>query len=190
VTRALEAENARRQADLQSREIAARAARAEADRATAELARRRAEREAADARAEARLKYEQIIAGQVQKEKDRGYNPVTFEDYILDKKDLEKNQSKIAIRGYYKTVGHLQVLLRSPIADVDDDDARIILLTENAERDARKYFLTCRDNSVTCPVTVLGKIAKCARTDKFGAKTAELCFAVGDSWNVAEPNES
>jgi hypothetical protein len=76
------------------------------------------------------------------------------------------------------------------VADVDDDDAQIILLTDNAERDARKYFLTCRDNAAACPVTVLGKITKCARTDKFGAKTADLCFAVDDSWNVAEPSES
>jgi hypothetical protein len=104
-TRALEAENARRLADMQFREIAARAARAEADRAKAEVARRKAEQEAADARAEARLKYEQQIAGQVQKEKERSYNPITFEDYLLDKKDLEKTKPRSPFAAITKPLG-------------------------------------------------------------------------------------
>jgi hypothetical protein len=85
-TRALEVENARRSAEMQQREIAARTARAEAERARAEVARQRAEQEASDARAEARLRYEEQIAGQVKKEKEHGYTPITFEDYLLDRK--------------------------------------------------------------------------------------------------------
>jgi hypothetical protein len=189
-TRALEAENARRSAEVQQREIAARAARAEAERARAEVARQKAEQEASDARAEARLKYEEQIAGQVKKEKGRGYTPITFEDYLLDKKDLEKKETKIAIHGFYKAVGHLEILLRSSSSDANNDDETIILLTEKAERDTRKYFLTCRDNGGACSVTVLGSITNCARTDRYGAKTADLCFAVDDSWNVAEPTQS
>jgi hypothetical protein len=63
-------------------------------------------------------------------------------------------------------------------------------LTDNAERDTRKYFLICRDNAETCSVTVLGTVVHCASTDNYGAKTAELCFAVDDSWKVPEPGNS
>jgi len=60
--RALEADNARRLAELQNREIAARAARVEADRATAEVAKRKAEQDELDARADAKLKYDEQLA--------------------------------------------------------------------------------------------------------------------------------
>ena len=87
-TRALEADNARRLADLQSKEIAARAARVEADRAAAEVTKRKAEQDVLDARANAKLRYDEQLAAYVQKWKEKGYTPITFQDLTLDKKDL------------------------------------------------------------------------------------------------------
>ena len=185
--RAFEADNARRLAELQSREIAARTARVEADRATAEVARRKAEQDAVDARANAKLKYDEQLAAYVQKWKDKGYTPITFQDLVLDKKDLASRGTKIALHGFYKPIGKNEILFRS---DNINDEERILLLTENAERDTRKFFLVCRENAASCPVTVLGTVVKCAATDKYGAKSAELCFAVDDSWSVPEPGTS
>jgi hypothetical protein len=185
--RALEADNARRLAELQNREIAARAARVEADRVTAEVAKRKAEQDALDARVNAKLKYDEQLAASVQKWKDKGYTPITFQDLILDKKDLASSGTKIALHGFYKPIGRNEILLRS---DNLDDEERIVLLTDNAERDTRKFLLVCRENANSCPVTVLGTVVKCASTDKYGAKSAELCFTVDDSWSVPEPGTS
>jgi hypothetical protein len=185
--RALEADNARRLAELQNREIAARAARAEADKATAEVAKRKAEQDALDARANAKLKYDEQLAAYVQKWKDKGYTPITFQDLVLDKKDLASWGTKIALHGFYKPIGKIEILFRSE--DINDDE-RIVLLTENAERDTRKFFLVCRENAESCPVTVLGTVGKCASIDKYGAKSAELCFTVDDSWSVPERGTS
>jgi hypothetical protein len=187
---AAQAKTARMKAEMEQREIAAREAEAEAERAKAEVDRRKAQQEAESQRADARLHYGDLLAGEIRKEKERGYTPYKFEDYLLDKKDLAENKTKIAIHGFYKYVGRTNLLLRSASSDVDNYDEILILLTDNAERDTRKYFLTCRDNAEICSVTVLGTVVKCALTDNYGANTDALCFAVDNSWNVPEPGNS
>jgi hypothetical protein len=118
---AAEAKTAQMKAHMEQREIAAREAEAEAEGAKAEVDRRRAQQEAEAQRAEARLHYEDQLAGEIKKEKERGYTPVTFEDYLLDKKDLADNKTKIAIHGFYKYTNRIDLLLRSPSSDVANE---------------------------------------------------------------------
>lgn len=190
IARATEARNARMAAENEQREIATRAAKTEADRIKAENERKRAENEASAQRAEAKLHYQEMMGSEIRKEQERGYKPVTFDDYLLDKRDLAASKAKIAIHGFYRAAGKSEYLLKTPSSDATDDDARISLLTEDAERDTRKYFLMCRDSVGTCSINVLGTVTACTRTDRFGAKTDLLCFKVDDSWNVPEPPTS
>jgi hypothetical protein len=188
--RATEARNARVAAENEQREIAARAAKTEADRIKAENERKRAENEALAQRAEAKLRYQEMMASEIKKEQERGYKPITFDDYLLDKRDLAASKAKISIHGFYRAAGKSEYLLKTPSSDATDDDSRISLLTEDAERDTRKYFLMCRDSVGICSINLLGTVTACTRTDRFGAKTDLLCFKVDDSWNVPEPPTS
>ena len=85
------------------------------------MQRRKAEADAAEARAEAQLRYRERIAEQVRQEKERGYKPITFEDFVLDKKELAAADTKIAIRGFYAKQGKTEVLLQSTASSRDDE---------------------------------------------------------------------
>jgi hypothetical protein len=150
-----------------------------------EMRRRKAEADAAEARAEARMRYEERIAEQVRKEKERGYQPITFEDFVLDRKEFIAANAKIAIRGFYKKEGGEELLLQSPISGQDDQS--IALLTEDAPRDTRKYFLQCRESLSACPITVLGYVTKCTQMTLYGTTSELACVAVEDAWNLPEP---
>jgi len=74
--------------------------------------------------------------------RDRGYNAVTFEDFLLDGKDG--------------------------------------LLTDDATRNVRKYFLECQNNPVVvCEVTILGRATMCERTIWLNS-TSVACLTVDD----------
>jgi hypothetical protein len=63
-------------------------------------------------RANAKLKYDEQLAAFVQKSKDKGYTPITFQDLVLDKKDLASRSTKIALHGFYKSIGKNEIVFR------------------------------------------------------------------------------
>lgn len=158
------------------------------------------EREAAQERAraqqeEAQKKYQEAVSQQVQEEKERGYEPMTIEDFQLDGKSLAAHDAKVALEGFYAKLGNVEYLMPSAMAVASlrqsgASDQGVALLTDDAARNVRKYFLECR-NDVTgslfgCHITVLGRATMCEKTT-FLAKSDEACIAVDDGWNVAPP---
>ena len=187
---AIAAQNAKRAAETERKELAAREARADAERVRANLSRQRAEREAADARADARLKYEDRVNQQVSMEKARGYTPIEFDDFALDKRALVASKAKIAINGFYKSAGEKsEFLLRAQVPETDD--YRLALLTEDANRETRKFLLKCRDDAPRpCPIVLLGTVVECISTARLGAEKTSICLKVDDDWYIPEPADS
>jgi hypothetical protein len=187
---AIGALNAKRAAETERKELAAREARADAERVRANLSRQRAEQEAADARADARLKYEDRVKQQIAMEKAQGYTPIEFDDFALDKRALVASKAKIAINGFYKSTGEKsEFLLRAQVPETED--YRLALLTEDADRDTRKFLLKCRDDAPRpCPIVLLGTVVECISTAKLGAEKTSICLKVDDAWYIPEPAAS
>jgi hypothetical protein len=149
---------------------------------TPRLKREEAERKAAAtqqaeyqrSQAEEQRKYDRMLA-------DRGYKRITFEDFELDGRELAASQAKISIHGFYKKTGDIEMLLPST-----GSDSWIGLMTEGANRNARKMFLTCRTANpwASCPFTILGHVSMCTRTTLVGSKEVP-CLIVDDTWNIA-----
>lgn len=116
---------------------------------------------------------EQKAAKQVEFDLNLGYATITTDDFILDSKDLIKSNKKIVIEGYYRKIGNLEGLY--PTQDAANAADRVIevphinLLTDEAARNLRAYFLKCgpgrdmlgcwtrvRGHAETCTLTVLG----------------------------------
>jgi uncharacterized protein YecT (DUF1311 family) len=178
-------EEAAREADRQRLE----AQRREAD-AARETERKRAADEKRDKRAELQQRYEEQISERVRREKEQGYKPISFDDFVLDRKELSIKKSKVAIHGFYIKEGHIELVSRTPKFVRDKDDDWIPILTEQADRDSRKFLLGCRAEHADCPVTLLGYISNCERSDLYGTKVDMQCLFVEDSWNVPEPRYS
>lgn len=105
-----------------------------------------AEREAREAQAriarvEADRKYQVAVSEQERITRDRGYKPITFQDFALDGKELAASDAKIAIKGVYIKRGEIEMLFPSMLAAIMAEetfqrDAGVALLTEDAERNA------------------------------------------------------
>jgi hypothetical protein len=168
-------------------EANARRQRAEAEAELIKLEAERQRKQEAERRAEAKLKYEEQLAALVKKEKDAGYRPIDFEDYLLDEKLLAATKTKVAVFGYYQRSDGNDVLVKSVNASSNSEDNVIHLLTDDATRDARKYMLTCRESTDTCPMTVVGRVNNRRVTRFFGVEHSEPCLVVDDVWNVPQP---
>jgi hypothetical protein len=163
-------------------------------------AREAAEREAREAqakiaRAETERRYQAAVSEQETTERERGYRPITFEDFVLDGKELAGSDAKVAIRGMYIKLGEVEMLFPSVMAvlmaqQTFKTDTGIGLLTEDADRSIRKYFLDCRNNFAAaaqgCQVTVLGRATMCERTTLVSSSSIPR-VAVDDGWNIAPP---
>ncbi len=150
------------------------------------------DRQAAERNA-AKAKYQQIIAGHLAFEKDNSYDRINFDDFVLDGKTLASGQKRISIEGYYLKFGEAEFLLAADAAHLipnPDSDRVIALLTDDAQRDIRKYFLECRHDptaaQVGCHVVILGHVTMCERGSA-PDKTTSPCVSVENGWNEVPP---
>lgn len=98
---------------------------------------------------------------------DAGYERIQIDDFILDSKGLIASEKKIAIARFYKKFGNIEELYPNPQAALTSSDnaGMIYVLSENADRDARAYFLRCdRKAYAPCPVRVRGYASTCDLT--------------------------
>jgi hypothetical protein len=140
---------------------------------------------------ERQRQYSQEVTQQTRSDEQRGYRRVGFEDFILDAAKLADGGEKISVQGVYVRVGDNEVLVQSmssaySLSRSDDTGEIIPLLTDNATRNLRKYFLECRNRSALgCQVTVLGHATTCRKRTLVGASDV-YCFDVEDGWNFAQ----
>ena len=186
-----------KRAEEEARAAEAEAARAKAEdeAAKAQVEEQEAQAQAAaqlrateEAKAEEQLRYQEKIAEQVKREQTLGYKPIDFENVVLDKSSLIAARAKVAIRGFYTKIGESELLVKT-VEDTTtpSEDDLLALLTDNATRDMRKYFLTCRSTTAECPVTLLGQITECTSNNLFGVQHYLICLSVDDGWNVPQP---
>jgi TPR repeat protein len=120
--------------------------------------------------------------------KQQGYKSINFDDFKLDGKELAATNAKLVMQGFYKKFGDIETLqptgLAVAIAREYGNDNGIPLLTDDASRNVRKFFLQCGDNPAVplgCPLTVVGHAAMCKMTNLVGSKNVP-CMAVEDGW--------
>ena len=128
------------------------------------------------------------IAGKFELAKQQGYRPASFEDFKLDGKKLAEANAKLILQGFYSKSGDVEILQPSGLAVATarqyGNDNGIPLLTEDAARDVRKYFLQCGNNPLAqlgCPVTASGHADLCTVTSLLGSKSVP-CLVVEDGW--------
>jgi hypothetical protein len=141
-------------------------------------------------RKKADKKYQMALAQQEKLEQERGYKRIGFDDFALDGKELAATEAKVSIRGVYIKRGEVEMLFPSPMAAATaqetGNDMGIGILTDDAPRNIRKYFLACRNNpaAMGCPITVWAHASMCTRTSLLGSKNVP-CLIVDDGWNIA-----
>jgi hypothetical protein len=130
-----------------------------------------------------------MVAQQLRVEQERGYKRITFDDFKLDGRQLAAANSKVAIAGVYLKLGEVEYLFPSGLAVVmmresPATNVGIGLLTEDANRDIRKFFLDCQNQQTGCSATLLGRATSCTRTTLVGSKNLP-CLTVDDGWTSA-----
>jgi hypothetical protein len=118
-----------------------------------------------------------------------GYETISFEDFALDTKDLTKTSKKIAVVGYYRKIGNIDEFFPSNVAAMQSDampsSLRIFLLSDDAPRALRAYFLRCSSSpgvsSMGCWARIRGHASTCEHT-VFGYSQERACFIVDGGW--------
>jgi uncharacterized protein len=156
--------------------------------------RQQAEQQAREA--EAQVRYRQAMAEQSKREQDLGYRRISFEDFKLDAKQLAAREEKVSVQGLYAKYGKTEMLFVSFLArrmaeETGRVDAGIALLTDDASRNLRKYFLECLATPAGmvagCPVTVMGRVTTCASALVIDL-TEVPCLDVQDGWIPGKPD--
>jgi TPR repeat protein len=136
----------------------------------------------------ASLKPRAQVSDKLSKAQQQGYRQISFEDFKLDGKQLAEGNAKLFLSGAYSKSGDLDVLQPSGLAVATarryGNDSGIPLLTDDAARDVRKYFLECGNNPLAqlgCPVTVSGHADLCTVTNLVGSRSVP-CLVVEDGW--------
>jgi hypothetical protein len=131
---------------------------------------------------------QEAVAEKLSSAKQQGYQPITFDDFKLDGKQLAGTRAKIMMQGIYKKFGDIESLQASGLAVAMareyGNGNGIPLLTDDATRNVRKYFLQCGDNPAAplgCPLTLVGHASICTMTNLVGSKDVP-CLAVEDGW--------
>lgn len=132
--------------------------------------------------------YQAEVADKLRLAQQRGYRPISFNDFKLDGKELAGNQAKVLLRGFYTKSGEIDFLqptgLSVAVSRKYDVDSGIPLLTEDATRNARAFFLQCSQNILAqlgCPVTIVGRVDVCTMANVLGSKSVP-CITVEDGW--------
>lgn len=133
---------------------------------------------------------QQVVAQHLKDEADRGYKRMSFDDFKLDGKILASSETKVALTGFYIKFGQADYLFQSPLSiamtrESFNTNGAIGLLTDDAARNVRKYFLDCGNNPVAaqmgCKINVLGRASMCTKTTLLGS-TDQPCITVEDGW--------
>jgi len=129
------------------------------------------------------------IAEKFERAKGQGYRPISFEDFKLDGKKLAEANAKLILKGYYSKSGDLEVLRPSALAVAMareyGNDSGISLLSDDAARNVREYFLECDENPAAqlgCPITVIGHADMCTLTNVLIGSKDVPCLVVEDGW--------
>jgi hypothetical protein len=124
------------------------------------------------------------------RDRERGYRPISIETFVLDGKDMAAHSAKVSLRGAYMQEGNTALLFADQVAvlkatrypEIGRNEPRVLLFTDKASREARQYFLRCNSNpalaQVGCPVIVLGRITTCQLTGPTGMTRTLPCIAV------------
>jgi uncharacterized protein YecT (DUF1311 family) len=100
--------------------------------------------------------------------KQQGYRPITFEDFKLDAKQLSETKAKLILHGFYGKSGTIDILQPTGLAVATarqyGNSLGVPLLTDEATRDIRKFFLTCivqvGGEAVCIPATEIHRIGQ------------------------------
>jgi TPR repeat protein len=127
-------------------------------------------------------------AAQVAQDGARGYQTISIETFVLDGRELASKAAMVSISGTYIRRGNLDFLYVNATALALEDrfgrqQPNVPLLTDDASREFRRYLLACqsgRPSWLGCPVTVLGRVTTCIKSNAFGTRREEPCVAVED----------
>jgi uncharacterized protein len=110
---------------------------------------------------------------------DAGYDRITFEDYLLDVKELQASERRIAVAGFYHKLGAIEELSENFGAAANGSATnQIFILTEEANRDFRALLLhSCSIEGSVCPIKVRGRVSSCTLT-VFGKEVSKPCIIV------------
>jgi len=124
------------------------------------------------------------------RDRERGYRRISIESFVLDGKAMAGRSAKVSLHGAYLQEGNTALLFTDQAAvikatrypQIGGNEPRAVLLTDDATRESRQYFLRCNSNpasaQVGCPVTILGHITTCRLTNLMGAARTLPCVAV------------
>jgi len=131
--------------------------------------------------------YRAEVARFLENDERLGFTHVSFNDFLLDGKQLAADGTKVAVAGVYQKFGDVAALLpRDPTAR-EQGNTRIPLLTENATRNMRSWMLNCiQTSSAGCNITLRGTATMCTKTTLVGSSSVP-CLDVDDGWNVTRP---
>ncbi|HEY5305169.1 MAG TPA: hypothetical protein VIJ52_00680 [Pseudolabrys sp.] len=145
-----------------------------------------------------RVKAEQTEHDKRQHEIDEdqklGYTSISFEDFVLDGKDLAKTEKKIALLGTYIKLGNVEYVFPSQIAAMMANNGtaaansmRVGLLTDDAPRELRAYYLRCNSSPASsvqgCWTRVRGHATICNQTMLLHSETVP-CLVVEGGWSL------
>lgn len=128
-----------------------------------------------------------LVKQRVEGDLKMGYPPATFEDFALDFKTMVRDEKKIAVEGFYRKTGNIDLLYASQtesFSTVSAPTSHIIpLLVEDAPRDIRAYYLRCSEQSPNtgCWTRVRGTVTMCSLTI-FGNSVPKPCISVEGGW--------
>jgi TPR repeat protein/uncharacterized protein YecT (DUF1311 family) len=134
------------------------------------------------------LAQDHLAAQHVRAAQEHGYRRITFDDFMLDGRELAANSAKVSVEGVYVKQGEIEMLFPSLLAiaiarETIRLDAGIGVLTNDATRSVRKFLLDCRNNPIGaqmgCSLTVIGRAGMCTRTTLVGS-TDLPCLVVED----------
>ncbi|MEI9987782.1 MAG: hypothetical protein WDN69_34445 [Aliidongia sp.] len=141
--------------------------------------------------------YKEELAQANEEADSRGFKRMTFEDFKLDGADMAREGGKASISGAFQKYGRVEYLLPNSgyvmqLMTSGNVSSGIVLVTDGAPRDVRKYFLECPDDllpsSRGCPINILAHATTCELKTLVGTVNVP-CLAVDDGWHVIENTE-
>ena len=130
------------------------------------------------------------MAEQHEAEQRLGYTRMSFNDFILDGKQLAAAGAKVAVYGVYRKFRDNAEALLPPGSTPDYHPSTVIpLLIENATREARSVLLRCDQDQMHyggCAGNVIGTATMCTKTTLV-SESSVPCIDVHQVWSVPPP---
>ncbi len=122
---------------------------------------------------------EDSVRRRMKQDEDRGYKHMSLMDYELDSQEM-RSGTKIAISGFYQSLGQLELLVESPRQEAP----KVVILTASSPREVRKKLIECRGGF--CRLTVLGSTTICNVTWLGNPVAKRTCLAIEDMWGIQQ----